>query len=367
MKPIKQQFKLIFLIAILAGSSPIYGSSAKESTPQEKEPSTTRSIPVTFTKAKMEELTVTVTALGTLESPHTPRISAEVAGKLLIVTVDEGDRVKPGQVLAKLDTELYQIELTKVEADLQRLQAVISNQQTNVQRLYTLLKKQTVPQHDYDGAQTELAISEAQVLGLQARLKEIHYYLGKSNILSPIQGAIRQRLVTVGDFVQPGTPLFQLVVTDQLRARLFLPETIAPQIKIDLPVTLSLGMETTSVITATISRLNPVLETGNRALEVLVEFTNEQDWKPGYTAKGLITLEKHHSVLVPEISVVKRLIGEVVYLVKNNQATQRSVKTGIRKDGLVEILEGVSVGEAIVVDGAHFLSDGATIDIRGEK
>ncbi len=332
-----------------------------------------KAIPITTATATASTLEVTVTALGELESPEKPMIAAEIAGRILNLTVDEGDVVTEKQMLAELDTEGYQIQLEQANAELQRLTALISNQEVTVKRFQDLLKQRSVAQSELDKAQTELAISQAQVVGAQARIKEVRYYLAKSQIVSPVNGIVQQRLVSKGDYVNPGTRLFHIVVTDKLRARLFLPETVVTQVHPGVPVRLSLGLregegkeETT--ITTTISRLRPMLEPSNRALEVLVDFANDYHWKPGYSAKGVMVLERRsHAVLVPEISIVRRPAGEVVYLIDDNQAKQRVVQTGQRKGPLIEILTGLKAGEQIAVDGAGFLTDGALVSLRGSK
>jgi RND family efflux transporter MFP subunit len=331
----------------------------------------TQAIPITVTTATASTLEVTITAMGELESPEKPMVAAEIAGKILKLTVDEGDAVAQGQVLAELDKESYQIQLEQANAEVQRLTALISNQQVTVKRFQDLLKQRSVAQNELDKAQTDLAISQAQVVGAQAKIKEVHYYLAKSQIVSPVNGIVQQRFVSRGDYVNPGVRLFQIVVTDNLRARLFLPETVATQAHLGLPVRLSLGHreeKAEPTITATISRLRPMLEATSRALEVLVDFPNEKHWKPGYSVKGVIMLEqRQNAVLIPETSLVRRPAGEVVYLINEDHAKQRIVQTGLRKGDLIEILTGLKAGEKIVMDGAGFLSDGAKINLRSTQ
>lgn len=351
------------------GSSLVCASPA--SPPTKPETVLIQAIPITVTTATVSTLEVTITAMGDLESPEKPMIAAEIAGRILNLTVDEGDTVAEGQILAELDTEAYQIQLEQANAELPRLTALINNQQVTLKRFQDLLKQRSVAQSELDKAQTELAISQAQVVGAQARIKEVRYYLAKSQIVNPVNGVVQQRFVSKGDYVKPGDRLFQIVVTDKLRARLFLPETVATQARLDLPVRLSLGLvEGTAepTITATISRLRPMLEPSNRALEVLVDFSNDHHWKPGYSAKGVLVLEQRpNAVLVPETSLVRRPAGEVVYLISENHAKQRVVQTGLRKGELIEILTGLKAGESIALDGAGFLSDGALINLRGSQ
>jgi len=103
----------------------------------------------------------------------------------------------------------------------------------------------------------------------------------------------------------------------------------------------------------------------NRAMEVIVDVPNPGDWKPGASVNGALVVAEHpQAVVVPEVSLVIRPAGEVVYVINNNKAEQRVVRSGIRQDGYVEILSGLELGETIAVDGASFLTDKAPVTGR---
>jgi RND family efflux transporter MFP subunit len=102
----------------------------------------------------------------------------------------------------------------------------------------------------------------------------------------------------------------------------------------------------------------------NRTVDVIADITNESDWQPGASVTGTVILgERERAMMVPEQSVVLRPAGEVVYVVTSNQAHQKVVKTGSRQHGLIEIISGLNINDTIVVDGAGFLTDQATLKI----
>lgn len=102
-----------------------------------------------------------------------------------------------------------------------------------------------------------------------------------------------------------------------------------------------------------------------RAVVVIAEFTNPGGWRAGASVNGSVTLERRaDAVLVPEVSVVQRPAGTVVYVVEDGKARARPVRTGIRQEGRVEILEGLDGSERVVVDGAGFLTDGAPVQVK---
>ena len=321
--------------------------------------------PVTAVNVEVKPLVVTLEALGNLESRATPTVAAEVNGKIIKIGADEGETVKKGQLLAELDAEIYLIEQEKAKAALQRLDAVIKNQQRTVKRFEDLVAQQSSAQSELDRVKTEWASLLAERAGEEAQLKEINYRLAKTRILSPIEGAVQQRMVSVGDYAAPGMPLFQLVDAAQLRARLFFPETLAIRLQTGLPVQLNRLVAPEDTVTAAISRWRPMLQSGTRALEVLVNFTNPNNWRPGYSARGVAVLEtKENALMVPEICIVQRPAGLVVYKLENDRAVQQIVETGQKENGWVEILSGLQVNDRIAANGAGFLSDGASVVIR---
>lgn len=317
------------------------------------------SVPISTTRVMTRPLAVTTIIHGTLESPSVPMVSAEIAGRVTHLTINEGEAVESGQLLAKLDTEIYQINLENAQADLQRLHALIANQQTTLKRYQNLVARQSSAQSELDQAKTDLAVFLAELEKVKAHLKEIQYQLSKTQIFSPVTGLVQQRLISIGDYVQPGTALFQIVVTQQLQARLYLPETLVEQVQPGLAVQLeSLGQ----TLKAKVTRLRPMLNAVSRALEILVEFDNAHHWKAGTSVTAKLILETHdHALLIPERSLVPRPGGQVVYLINQGRAQQRLVQTGARDGEWIEVLRGLVAGDPIALDGASFLTEGTLV------
>ena len=107
---------------------------------------------------------------------------------------------------------------------------------------------------------------------------------------------------------------------------------------------------------------------GSRTIDVIADVEGELNWQPGASVMGTVVLgEQEAALMVPEQSLVLRPAGEVVYVVRNNVAYQTVVKTGVRQNGLIEVLEGLNTHEIIVVDGAGFLTDGAAVSVQQAK
>ncbi len=119
-----------------------------------------------------------------------------------------------------------------------------------------------------------------------------------------------------------------------------------------------------SRVETVIHELKPLIAEGSRTVDVIADVVNQSDWQPGATVNGTVVLgEESSALMIPEQSLVLRPAGEVVYEVRDGMAYQAVVKTGYRKNGLIELLEGLQPDATIVVDGAGFLTDKTPVTI----
>ncbi|GAB4511708.1 MAG: hypothetical protein Tsb0026_15040 [Sulfuricaulis sp.] len=154
------------------------------------------------------------------------------------------------------------------------------------------------------------------------------------------------------------------VLARRFYIRLPFPLDIVRRLKIGQPVTLT-NFEDGKKTTGVIREIRPALSTMTQTVEVIAEVNNPAGWRPAGSVRGEVMLEIHRNrPVVPEQAVVLRPAGAVVYAVENNVVRAHTVKTGIQREGIVEILEGVEPGWTVAVDGASLLSDGARVSVR---
>jgi RND family efflux transporter MFP subunit len=171
-------------------------------------------------------------------------------------------------------------------------------------------------------------------------------------------------LISVGDFVSPGTPVVTIVGRDQLRVVLPFPERLSGQIRPGLAVTLDQPARPEGRITGTVTEVRPMVGTNNRAVEALVDLPAGTDWPPGGSVTARLVLASRDGVVVPAASVVRRPAGDVVYIVQDGKAAERKVTVGVRTSERAEVLTGVEPGETVALAGAGFLTDGALVSVR---
>ncbi len=323
--------------------------------------------PVTTAAVVRDTIIVTEEAMGWIEAKINPTVAAEVSGRIEEIYVDTGQVVKSGSLMLTIDSEQQKLEKAGLKSDISRLKALIKNQQRTVDRYQTLLAKKSISQERFDNAKVKLITLKEQLAGARSRLADNQRRLAKTSVRAPVSGWIEKRFVSKGDFVRPGTPLFLLVTDHLLRIVLPFPESVASELAVGQPVKLTSPLSRNRIIEAKINQIRPAVNPHSRALEVIVYLKNPGEWRPGGTVNSTVIIAQHkNGLLVPAQAVVRRPAGKVVYRIKEGKAIQCKVVTGQYQGGMVEILEGLSGAEKVVVDGAGFLSDGAYVKERPE-
>lgn len=356
----RHPFVLLFLT--LAGLVLASCGGDQDGQPSAKPP--VRKMVVSTAHPRAQDIAVIERSVGLLESLVIPEIAAEVEGRIVDGYVKTGVRVSRGQLLAELEVEDYRIASEATRAELGRLEALARNQAQTVERYAKLVANKLISTDRYDEAVAQSHALDAQVQAARARQQQSEREQTKTRILSPYDGVIDAELVSPGDFVKVGDPLFRVATVDRLRARLPLPELLASRLAVGLAVELWSPVAPDIRVTSVISEIRPTIGAGNRAIDVFAIFDNPGPWQPGASVTGSIVIERRvGALLVPEGAVVMRPAGAVVYVVDNETARQRVVETGVYQDGMVEIRTGVQPTDLIIDRGAGFLSDGIPVSV----
>lgn len=320
---------------------------------------------ISVAEAKVTRLEITEETLGSLEAVVDPQIGAEVAGRVVQVLARAGDKVKKGQLLALLDPTDLTIQTRSDAAELRRLEALLAQQERLVERQKNLVRRGFISQNAVDDTTAQRDALRAQLAVARAKADAGDSNLRKTRVLAPVDGAIEVQIVAPGDYVKIGDPLFRLVSNTRLRVHLPFPETAAARMKRGLRVRITSPQAPGYIVDGVIEDIRPTVTQTSRALDVIARFSNEGGLLSGGTVNAAVLVEtKERAVVVPEQSVVLRPAGKVVYLVSDGKARQQLVETGAKRDGVVEILNGLTGGETVALDGAGFLSDNAAVSIQ---
>jgi len=352
---------VIFVTLIAAALIPIWatGCGKKEKPPVE------RVINVNVQKVEKKSLRPFVEAIGSLKAYEEVMASSQVEGLLSRVYADEGTPVTKGKVLAEVDDTDYRLEVKRAEAALRQAEATLANTRVEYRRKEALFREQLVTQQQYDDVNTRQALAEAEVERAKAALELARERLAKTRVLSPLQGFVKEKRVSAGDYVRNGTPLFSLIRVDPLKLLFTVTEKDVGKLRAGQSVVFRVDSMPGRDFAAKVRVIYPSLEEKTRTLQVEALAPNSGGLlKPGlFSRVVLYTSEAREIVVVPITSILYEGDTMKVFLVEGDRAKERKVRLGGKYGELIEITEGLSGGETIVTIGQNNLAEGVKVNV----
>lgn len=293
-------------------------------------------------------------ATATLEAEKQAQVLARVAGVVSSLAVEEGDQAREGGLLLQIDNAEYQLRVDQAAARTATLQA-------RFDRMREMLAQQLTSAQEFETAKSELAAAKSEE-GL-ARLN-----LSYTSVAAPFSGKVTRRLVNVGQTVSVGTPLFEMADFDPLLARVHVPAKEFKKLQADQPVELRLD-STGEILQGRIKLVSPIIDPQSGTIKVTIEIPSyPAGVRPGDFAEVQIVTERHDgATLVPRLAVVNEKGEDFVYVAGDSTAAKRAVKLGFSDNDSAEIVDGLAVGEVVVVKGQRSLKDGALIKVLDEN
>lgn len=322
--------------------------ATEDSTAEPKEPA----IPVEATAVANGNVAAYYSGTATLEADDQAVVVSQITGVVLATVVQEGDYVQAGQVLARVETDRYRLEVEKAEAALRRLE-------TDHQRKKGLFDKGLVSADDFERVGAELQAQKAAYD--LARLDLEH-----TGIRAPISGYVSERLVRPGNLVKLHDPVFSITSYDPLLAVLHVPERELRVLRKGLEVSVALDAWPGQTFAGEIIRISPVIDPGTGTFRVTAQLRDSaQMLKPGLFGRVEVLYDLRQDVpVIPKSAVITEDERNHVFVVAaDGSAVRRSVQLGYERAGMIEVREGVATGETVVTSGKGSLSDGARVEV----
>ena len=290
-----------------------------------------------------------VRAVGTILADASAVLRAELPGQIVGLHFRDGQQVSRGD-------RLYSIEATVLEAEANEARANAQQSEAAYNRAKELIDDSLISATDFDTARANYNVAVARLRSSEARLS-------KTVIRAPFDGFMGLRRINIGDYATIGQELVDVVRLDPLRVEFTVPETQLAQVKPGQEVQVSVGAYPGEVFRGTVSAVAPQIDVAGRSVTLRAELPNpDYKLRPGLFAQVSITLDMRDEVImIPEQAIWPIGNDKTIFVVKDGKAEQRVVTIGTRKPGLVEIVEGLSVGEELVTAGQMKISDGASV------
>lgn len=323
-------------------------------------------IAVTTVEVEARDLESRLHAVGRLVSENAPMLASEVDARITAVRVEEGDAVGAGQVLVEQDPTAFKLARQEAQAAIEGLEVSIANEQRRVVRYRDLTTTNALSQERLDDAEAKLAADRTALAAAKARLAIAEDRLDKARLTAPFDGVVERRHVSVGDYARTGEPLVSLVDTQSLRAELPFPETVVHRLQVGQDVRLESPVAPGLEVDATLDAIRPQVGGLNRAVVAIAHVRNPGPWRPDATVEADVVVDRRaSSLVVPNMAIVERPAGRVVYVLDgSDRVRQHVVEVGERLNGTTEIVSGLEAGQVVISEGAHYLSDGALVQVR---
>jgi len=333
-----------------------------------------RLAPVELTTAHRRAVVETLNLTGTLSSPNSARLSPDMAGRLVAINVEIGDRVEAGDVLFRLDDELARLELEQAAAAQREAASDLKDAERRLNEVQALVEQQNFPESEARSLAAEVERRRATLARRRAERAHAAAMVERYRLKAPFDGIIAARRADPGERVDPDTDVLELVAVDRLHLDLQVPQSYFGRVSTDTPMVVhvdALGGETVRV---TVSRTVPVSDPNARTFTARAAIDNRDGvMTPGMSVRAALRLGTgRRGVVVPRDALIRYPDGRVVVWVANGDGGKRTVEErrvepGLAFDGQVEIVEGLSAGETVVVRGNETLQQGQDVRVAGQN
>jgi membrane fusion protein (multidrug efflux system) len=337
-------------VADAKDAKPAAAAEANETGKDGKEKKEEKPVPVEVAQVAKRPIQASYHGTAALEAPNEAQVVAKTSGVLFTLLAEEGDMVKKGQVLARLDQERPRLEVQRADAMLHKLEAELARSKELYSR--KLIAADLYEKLRYD-VETQRSVAE------MARLE-----LSYTNIVAPIDGVIAQRMVKQGNLIQLNTALFRIIDSKELEAVLNVPERELATLREGLEVAMQVDALPGKTFTGKIDRISPVVDAGSGTFRVTTQFDSQGVLKPGMFGRiGVIYDQRADALTVPRAALLDDAGEAAVFAVRDGKAVRVPVQVGYLSGELAEIREGLAEGENVVTAGKVTLRDGTKVEV----
>jgi RND family efflux transporter MFP subunit len=288
--------------------------------------------------------------LGSFEPNRQNVIGSDASGKLIRLDVKEGDRVSQGQVIAKIDDELLQIQL-------QNMEVTIEGQRNDDQRNEVLSKEKAIPEVQIE--KTKLGLKSAEL-----QKKQLLKQLKNTNVLVPFSGIITKKMVDLGSVIGPGTPLVEITDISSLKLTISVPERDILKFKNGQAVEVNADVYGNRYFKGQVTYMAVQADKShNFKVQVTVPNTNNELMAGMYGTASLTNATRVTALSIPRKALVGSAKNPQVYIVKNGKAKLTTLNAGTSDGEYLEVVSGISTQDQIVIKGQVNIQDNTNVKI----
>ncbi len=311
-----------------------------------------------------------VNVTGSVTSPRSAVLSTAVAGLVADIVIDEGHRVQAGDALLALDAELAELARDRTAAEVRRSETALADARRRLVDAEKVGAERAIARTEIESLRAEVQSDEAALAASRAALREQDAIVARHTLKAPFAGVISVRHAELGEWVNRGDGLLELVATDNLRFDFRIAQEYFGALTPDTPVDIALDAAADRPLRGRIDTIVPVKDPGARTflVRVLADSDNAMI-TPGMSVRGRMNLDTgHQGVAVTRDAILRYPDGRItVWVVDNAEerlvVREQMVETGFEFDGLVEVTAGLAEGDIVVTRGNETLQDGQAVTV----
>jgi multidrug efflux system membrane fusion protein len=334
-------------------------------------------VPVSVAMAKKQDVPMIIDGLGTVQPTFTVGIHSQIDGKLQDVLFVEGQRVKKGDLLAKIDPRLFQAALDQAKAKKAQDDATLVGYQKDLERFTSLGNKGYETQQNIDNQQAKVASTQATIQADAAAIETAQTQLDYTDIRAPSDGRMGVRMVDPGNVVHASdsNPIGILVQTQPTNVQFTLPEQTldtvrAAQAAGTVPVMAYDRDNKLKLSDGTLVTIDNQIDQTTATYKLKARFANEDEklWAGEFVNARLQVGVRKDAIVVPDGAIQRGPNGLFAWVIDDdNKAGVKPIKVAQSSDGITVVTEGINVGEKVVTDGQFKLTSGAEVRVAPDS
>jgi RND family efflux transporter MFP subunit len=306
------------------------------------------------------------TVSGAIMPEREAAVRAQVGGSVLQTYADQGQAVRAGQTLGRIESGGLQDMYLGARAGVTAAISTNDIAQRELARSQKLLAAGAIAERDIEQARRAAIAASAALADARARLATASKQVGNTVITAPISGVVSERPISAGDVVQPGALLFTVVDPSSMRLEGSVPAEQLAQVRLGAPVTFTVNGYPGRSFSGKVTRVNPTADPATRQVRIMISIPNaEGRLVGGLFANGRLASQSHSGMVVPATAVDSRSNVPAVFRIKGGKVERVNVQLGLRDDAAerIEIASGVQVGDTLLIGAAQGITPGTIVRV----
>ncbi len=363
----RRSLVLVVAIAVIAGLAMLTGCSGggKSDARAETAPPVTRVGAENVTVVKMDRVESGPAISGSLTAEREASIRAEVAGSVVQIVAEQGERVGRGALLARIDDSAIRESQISARSGVTTAQLSFEIAQREMSRAERLQAAGAIADRDLESMRRGSTAAQAQLADAKSRLAMAEKQLGATQVRAPFAGIVGDRQVSAGDIVSPGALLFTVVDPSSMRLEASLPAEALSNVRIGAPVHFTVTGYTDRTFTGRVSRISPSADPVTRQVKIVVTIPASGQLVSGLFAEGRVATESKNALSVPMNAVDRRGLEPFVLRIRNGKVEKVVVTLGTIDDVAerIELSGGVASGDTLLLGTAQGISAGTSVAV----